>query len=205
MIEKTGVGNAGGKVGGVGQRGELIADISTGDDHTGSDGGIHTETCADTDEGKADGRGGGPGGAAGETDDGAHNAADGKECLRAQELQTVVNQSGDGAGSHEGGYQETDRAEDQDRFEGCAQTLDHTGENVGELVSADTADDRGDRDGNDQRHMCINIETIEVQAVDHQTHHHDDGDQCLDHTGSSYLLFFCHFENTSLSLKNRCF
>ena len=61
VIEQTGVGNAGSEVGGVGQGGELIADIGTGDNHTGGQCGVDAEASTDAEEGKTDGRSGGPG------------------------------------------------------------------------------------------------------------------------------------------------
>ena len=75
VIEQAGLGDGGGEVGGVGQGGELIADIRAGDDHTGGDGGIDAQARADAEERKADGGGGGPGGAARQTNDRAEDAA----------------------------------------------------------------------------------------------------------------------------------
>ena len=57
--KKTGLGNSRGEVGGIGQGGELIADIRAGDDHTGGEGGIDAKARANAEERKTDGGGGG--------------------------------------------------------------------------------------------------------------------------------------------------
>ena len=177
VVEKAGLGNSRGEVGGVGQGGELIADIRAGDDHTGGEGGVDAEARADAEERKTDGGGGGPGGAARHTDDRAEDAADGQEQLRGQKIQTVNDQGGDSAGSHEAGDQETDGAEDQDRFHGSAQTLDHTGEHILKVVTAEETDDARDDNGHDQRHVRVMIlrDGMTEEAVEHEPDHCHNG------------------------------
>ena len=177
VIEQAGLRDGGGEVGGIGQGGELIADIRAGDDHTGGDGGRDAEARADAEERKTDGGGGGPGGAARHTDDRAEDAADGQEQLRGQQVKAVDDQGRDRAGGHEAGDQETDGAEDQNGFHGGRQTLDHTGEHFLEAVAADRADDAGDDDGQDQGHVRVMITGFRMtaEAVKHEPDHRNDG------------------------------
>ena len=196
MVEQAGVGHAGGEVGGIGQGGELIADISTGDDHTGGHGGVDAQARADAEHRDTDGGGGSPGRAAGKAHDGAQAAADRQEQFRGQQVQTVVDQGGNGAGHHEGRNQKTDRHEDQQCLERVVQTIEHAGEHVGEAVAAQRTNDAGDAHRNDQRHVGVNI-VAAVQAVDHEACHHDDGQQRLKDIRESNFLFVCH-KNLSL-------
>ena len=114
MVEQAGFRHGGGQVGSVGQGGELVAHIGAGDDHTGGDGWIDAQAGADAQHGNTHSSGGGPGGAAGQAHDGAQDAADGQEQLGGEEVQTVVNQSGDGARHDEGGDQQAHGAQNQD-------------------------------------------------------------------------------------------
>ena len=195
VVEQTGLGNSRGEVGGIGQGGELIADIRAGDDHTGGEGGIDAKARADAEERKTDGGGGGPGGAARHTDDRAEDAADGQEQLRGQQIQTVDDQGGDRTGGHEARDQETDGAEDQDRFHGSAQALDHTGEHILEVVTAEVTDDARDDDGHDQGHVRVMITGFGMteEAVKHEPDHCHNGDQRQKKTGLPCdFLFVCH-------------
>ena len=204
VVEKTGLGNSRGKVGGIGQGGELIADIRAGDDHTGGDGGRDAEARADAEERKTDGGGGGPGGAARHTDDRAEDAADGQEQLRGQQVKAVDDQGRDRAGGHEAGDEETDGAEDQNGFHGSCQTIDHTGEHILEGMAAGEADDAGDDDGQDQGHVRVMITGFGMteEAIKHEPDHCHNGDQRQNKTGLPCdFLFVCHLMNTSLFIK----
>ena len=195
VVEKTGLGNSRGEVGGVGQGGELIADVRAGDDHTGGEGGVDAKARADAEECKTDGGGGGPGGAARHTDDRAEDAADGQEQLRGQQVKAVDDHGRDRAGAHEAGDQETDGAEDQNGFHGSAQTLDHTGEHFLEAVAADRTDDAGDDDGHDQGQVSVMVTGfgMTAEAVKHEPDHCHNGDQRQNKTGLPCdFLFVCH-------------
>ena len=177
MVEKTGLSNSSSEVGGIGQGGELIADIRAGDDHTGGEGGIDAKARANAEERKTDGGGGGPGGAARHTDDRAEDAADGQEQLRGQQVKAVDDQGRDRAGGHEARDQETDGAEDQNGFHGSCQTIDHTGEHILEAVAAGEADDAGDDDGQDQGHVRVMITGFGMteEAIEHESDHCHNG------------------------------
>ena len=177
VIEQAGLRDGGGEVGGVGQGGELVADIRAGDDHTGGNGGGDAEAGTDAEEGKADGGGGGPRGATGHADDSAEDAANGQEQLRGQQIKAVDDHGGDRAGEHEAGDQEADGGEDQNGFHGSSQTLDHTSEHLLEGVAADEADDAGDDDGHDQGQVRVMIAGfgMTVEAVKHEPDHRHDG------------------------------
>ena len=195
MVEKTGLGNSRGEVGGIGQGGELIADIRAGDDHTGGEGGIDAKARANAEERKTDGGGGGPGGAARHTDDRAEDAADRQEQLRGQQIQTVNDQGGDRTGGHEARDQETDGAEDQNSFHGSAQALDHTGEHILKVVTAEVTDDARDDDGHDQGQVSVMVTGFGMteEAVKHEPDHCHNGDQRQNKTGLPCdFLFVCH-------------
>ena len=192
MIEQAGVGNSGCQVGGIRQRGELIADICAGDNHTGGQSRVNSKACTDTYESQTDGCRCGPGRTAGKTGDGAEDTADRKEQLRSKQSESVINHCRNGSCRHEGGYQETNGTKNQKSFQCVVDTVNHAGQHVGKAVAAEDTDKAGNAHGNNQRHMSILISLVRVQAVKHQACHGNDRDQSFHHTRESGLFFICH-------------
>ena len=191
VVEETRAGNRRREVGGIRERRELIAEVCAGDNHAGGNSGVDAETRTDAEEGNADGRRCGPRGTAGKADNRTHDAADRQEEPRGQKIQTVVNDSRDGARHNEGCDQNTDGAENQNCLHRRIQTIQHAREHIRETVPADTTDDAGNADGYNQGHMRIRIARLSDEPEQHKSHHDDNGNERLYEIGQSYLLGAC--------------
>ena len=178
--EEVGARDGRSEVGGVGQRGQLVAEIGAGDDGTGRPALTQSQGLPNADQGHPHGAHGAPARSCRQTHGGTQDARGRKKDVLAQDVQPDIDEGGDDAGHQPGARQCADEQQDQDRANGIAKGLFDTRFEGVPSDAARHAQSHGRTRSDEEGHLVAAVTAVLTEGQDirsQQEHQQEDGRQ----------------------------